>query len=85
MKFKIYVGIMLFIIAAASVITAVVIVYGGIKLKDQANNITNKVNNFTSQVNDINKGLQGVSQTLQSTNSQLQKQASAIPTSIPNL
>lgn len=82
MKFKIYIGIMLFITTVASVICAVVLVYGGIQLKDQTQTVTNKVNNFNTQVNGINKNLQDINKSLQTTNSQLQKQASAIPRSI---
>lgn len=82
MKFKIYVGVMLFISTAAAVTCAVVLVYGGLKLKDQSQAITSKVNNFNDQVNGINKNLQNINQSLQTTNTQLQKQASAIPTSL---
>jgi predicted PurR-regulated permease PerM len=82
MKFKIYVGIMLFICTAAAVTCAVVLVYGGLKLKDQSQTITSKVNDFNNQVNGINKNLQNINQSLQTTNSQLQKQASAIPKSL---
>jgi len=79
MKFKIYIGIMLFITTVASVVCAVVLVYGGIKLKDQTQTVTAKVNDFNTQVNGINKNLQDINKSLQTTNSQLQKQASAIP------
>lgn len=82
MKFKIYVGVMLFICTAAAVTCAVVLVYGGLKLKDQSQTITSKVNNFNDQVNGINKNLQNINHSLQTTNTQLQKQASAIPTSL---
>ena len=85
MKFKIFVAIMLFITMLASTTTAVVLIYGGIKLKDQTQSVTAKVNNFTMQVNGINKNLQGINSSLQTTNSSLQKQASAIPSSISNL
>lgn len=85
MKFKIYVGIMLFITTIASVVCAVVLVYGGIKLKDQTQSVTTKVNNFNTQVNGINKNLQDINKSLQTTNSQLQKQASAIPRTLNGL
>ena len=78
MKFKIYVGIMLFITTAAAVTCAVVLVYGGIKLREQTQTVTTKVNNFNDQVNGINKNLQNINQSLQTTNSQLQKQANAV-------
>jgi predicted PurR-regulated permease PerM len=85
MKFKIYVGIMLFICTVASVVTAVALVYGEVKLKDQTQTVTNKVNSFTTQVDGINKNLQNINQNLQSANTQIQKQASLIPTSIRGL
>lgn len=85
MKFKIYVGIMLFITTAAAVTCAVVLVYGGLKLKDQTQSITSKVNNFNDQVNGINSNLENINKSLQTTNSQLQKQASAIPSVLNGL
>jgi len=85
MKFKIYIAIMLFISTVASVTTAVVLIYGGLKIKDQTQSVTNKVNTFTTQVDGINKNLQSISQSLQTTNSQLQKETGNIPTGISNL
>jgi predicted PurR-regulated permease PerM len=76
---------MLFICTVATVTTAVVLIYGGIKVKDQTQSVTNKVDTFTTQVNGINKNLQSINQSLQTTNSQLQKQANTIPTGISNL
>lgn len=76
---------MLFITAAASVTTAVVIIYGGIKLKDQTQSVTSKVDTFTTQVDGINSNLQSINKNLQTANSSLQKQAAAIPGAIGNL
>lgn len=82
MNFKIYVGVMLFIATAATVVTAAVLVVGGLKLKEQTQSVNNKVNNFTTQVDGINKNLQNINQSLQTTNTQLQKQASALPSAL---
>lgn len=76
---------MLFITAAATVTTAVAVVYGGLKLKDQSQTVTTKVNSFTTQVDGINKNLQSINKSLQTTNSQLQKQAGAVPSGISGL
>lgn len=84
-KFKIYVAIMLFISAAATVTIAGILIYSGITLKDQTQSITKKVNTFTTQIDGINNNLQQINHSLQSTNSQLQKNVSSIPTSIPGL
>jgi hypothetical protein len=85
MKFKIYVAIMLFITTAATVTTAVVLIYGGIKLKDQTQSVTSKVDTFTTQVDGINSNLQSINKSLQTTNSSLQKQVTSIPSSLGNL
>lgn len=85
MKFKIYVSIMLFITTVATVTTAIVLIYGGIKLKDQTQSVTGKVNTFTTQVDGINSNLQSINKSLQTTSTSLQKQAASIPSSIGNL
>lgn len=76
---------MLFITATATVTTAAAIIYGGIKLKDQTQSVTNKVNDFTTQVDDINKNLQSINKSLQTTNIQLQKQTGIVPTGLSGL
>lgn len=73
---------MLFLTTVATVTTAAILIYGGIKLNDQTKSITNKVNSFTTQVDGINKNLQSINQSLQITNTQLQKQASVVPTGV---
>jgi outer membrane murein-binding lipoprotein Lpp len=76
---------MLFIIAASTLTSAVVLVYGGIKIKDQVQTVSGKVNTFTTQVNGINSNLQTINKSLQTANTTLQKQASVIPGAISNL
>ena len=80
MKFKIFVGVMLAIIAVSSAVTAAVVVYGGMKLHTQTKTVTDKVNGFSNQIDGINQNLQSINKSLQTTNTQLQRQSSNIPT-----
>ncbi len=45
------------------------LIYAGIKVKSEANNVTNKVNNFNSQVEKINTNLQNIDTQLKATKS----------------
>ncbi|HEY1835586.1 MAG TPA: hypothetical protein VGG13_02070 [Candidatus Saccharimonadales bacterium] len=78
MKFKIFVSVMLVIIAASTATTAGVLVYGGIKVKSQTKTVTDKVNNLNGQIDGINKNLQNINKSLQSTNTQLKNQSGNI-------
>jgi predicted PurR-regulated permease PerM len=76
MKFKIYVCVMLFIIAAATVTIAITLIYGGIKLKDST---TSAAQTATQKVNSVNQQITGVNKELQDVNIQLKKEESSLP------
>lgn len=78
MKFKIFVGVLLVIIALSTTATAAVLVYGGVKLKDQTKTVTSKVNNLSSQIDGINKNLKNINKSLQTTSAQLKSQGASI-------
>lgn len=85
MKFKIFIGVMLAIIAIATLTTAGALVYTGVKIKTQTKDVTSKVDTFNKQVENINQNLQNLNNTLRTNTTQLQKQASSLPSNIPGL
>lgn len=67
--FRVYVGIALFLIVLLLATLVGLIVYGGVKVRDESQTFNNKVNSFNQNVNTVNQNLQSI-------DSQLQKQTS---------
>jgi len=85
MKFRVFVGVMLAVIAVGTTTTAGALIYTGIKIKTQTKDVTDKVNTFNKEIDDINQNLQNLNSTLQHSTTQLQRQAGSLPSGIPGL